>query len=79
MSEIMKGRFYATLESKLHEFVLYNNGAKPFMKIFVWINSIVMSTYTLIIVFWLSKIEISEKLAKKGTLEKFWTHFGVLY
>ena len=64
----------STLEPKLHEFVLCNNKAKPFMKIFAWINSIVMSKYNLTIV--LSKIEVSWKLAKKGDFRKnvdpFW-------
>ena len=38
-----------------------------------------MSKYTLTIVFLLSKFEILRKLAKKGTSEIFWIHFGVLY
>ena len=32
----------------------------------------------IMILFWFSKIEISWKLPKKGTLENFWTHFVIL-
>ena len=42
-----------------------------------WIDKHVKTNLT--IIFWLSKIKISQKSAKKWTLEIFWTHFGVLY
>ena len=57
-------------------FVLHHNGAKLFMKIFVinWLN--IYFKINLTIVFWVLKIEISWKLAKKvdfrNFLDPFW-------
>ena len=58
---------------------MHNNEAKPLLKIFVRINTIFMSKYALTIAFRLSKIEISQKLAKKGDFRNFLDPFFGFY